>query len=584
MNALLQRLPAFALPFVTRSLRGGRGRRFTALSSGLALLTLWLSLWIGLGEGEAARDARVSIGMEQPTYLREQQEFVVIRGVHDNPALLAAREQAQREEGAATLRASLTQQPLNEEQYELQARARELAVVSSNQAPEIGFSWHNPVQVRRLTSVIERRGVPAVVDYESPVDLRGTLQLLGMLSGGLLILLAGVVAPLLVALQQASERNENTLQPLTGTALGGRELALGLACGPLAVVAIFAAPIAAIFVGATVSIGTWGALAILPVLAGTAIGLVFGAQLLAHMTGARRTPGMIAIGLLSLLGLVTLSGIGAAAGLDRETLGVPAVLPHVGMFGMLGESFGDPWQAAATHRWPNYQPTLLDLLVPSMIGMLGATLLGLLALRALTRHIEGRSTLLEAGQALFGALICVVMINVAIPMKAPLDEPFHQVFGLPLLSLPFILLIMARVPVGDMPTKLRRIPVTRLLAEFAGWTMLELLVAAALDGTIAGLHPMTLIGVGWCVLVLVLIAVRLAATPARILGHVWVLVCIGMLPFTFGFATVWAFSPERAFEVFEEVPAFLTVPWALLLVWIPVSLFRHLRSHVARLE
>ncbi len=586
MATIFQRLPAFALPFVTRSLRGGRGRRFAALSLGLAVLTLMMSLWIGLGRGDGARDARVSIGMEQAPYFREHQEFVVIRGARETAESVTMRQTMHAGQGHALLRGTLGGDlgRLDDDQRQLQARARALA----NQLPDtdrmVAMDWQNPREVERLANVVDRRGVPAIIDYESPIGLYATLELLAIVSGGLLVVLLTIVAPLLVGLQQAAERHENTLQPLTGTALSGRELAIGLACGPLAIVAMFAIPIAGLFLAATLVIGKFGALLILVVLAGTGFGLVFGVQLLAHLSGASRTPGMIAVGLLALLGMIEAFGLGIATGSEPDMLGLPALLPQTGLFALLGECFGDPWRQvqALQHLQPRFRAGLGEIVGPSLIGMVGAALLGGLALRALTRHIEGRHTLLEASHALVGALICIVMLNAAIPV---LDrhEPFHQALGLPLLSLPFMLLIMARVPIGDMPTSLRRIPLLRLLGEFASWVALEVIVAAVIDGTLAGLHPIALLGVGWSVLVLVLIAIRLAATPGQILSHVWVLVCLGMLPFTFGFAMACGFASNQAVEMLGE-SVFLSFSWLVMVVWVPVSLIRHLRRHVAAID
>jgi hypothetical protein len=583
--SLIARLPTFALPFVTRSLRGGRGRRFIAASFGLALLTLVASLWIGLGRGDTARDARVQLGMERPVHQRESAEFVVVRNERfDTQRGLAARKAQLTVQGQRTVRAAVEQRTLVVEQFELRERARALADTWGPTAyEEHSFAWHDPAQVERLAKIVERGGVPAVVDYEPVVELRGMLQLLAMLTGGLLIVLTTVVAPLLVALQQANERHENTLQPLTGTGLDARDLAIGLASGPLTIVAIFAAPIALLFVLATLVVGPWLALVLLPGLAGTAIGLVFGAQLLAHLIGARRNPGLIAVGLLVLLGFVGLASLLAGgAELERDLVGVTAVLPQAGLFALLGECFGEPWRLASpAHVHSSLHPELYDFLVPTLIGTLGATLLGLLALRALTGHIEGRDTLLEAGHARFGALVSVVMVNVAIPTLEH-QEPLHQAVGLPPLALPFVLLIMARVPIGDMPTKLRRIPLLRLLGEFAGWTLLHVSLAAAIDGTLAGLHPIALLGIAWSVLVLVLLGIRIAATPGRILGHVWALICLAMLPGTYGFMTVCALEPLNMVEAAAELPV-LAMVWIVMLFWVPISLIRHLRKHVAQL-
>lgn len=591
MNALLRRLPAFALPFVTRSLRGGRGRRFAALSLALALLTLVFALWVGLGRGVAARDARIELGVEQHPHVREQLEFMVIRNAWDDPTVLAARAEGLEREGLELIRqAALSPRDAD---HELRDRAFELAQLDPQfdeglrqhiLAPLGAFPWQNKYQVERLRHILAHEGKVGVVDYEPALAPADTLHLLGMLTGGLLLGLVLIVAPLLVAMQQAAERHENTLQPLTGTGLHPRELIVGMACGPLAIVAIFAAPLAAMFVTAALALGRPEALLVVLTSLAVGVGLVFGAQLLAHMLGSRRTPGMIGVALLSLLGFVTLGGIGLASTLDHETLGLTAVLPHGGMFALLGESFGDPWQAARVAYGHRAYPVTLDSGIgPWVVGVAGAALLGLVALLALTRHVEGRPALLEARHAWFGALVCGVMVALALPHQA--GAPIHAALGLPMLALPFMLLVMGRVPVGEVPTKLRRIPLTRLGLEFAGWVAVFLAAAILLDGTLDILHPITLAGLAWCSIVLVLLALRMVATPAQILAHAWAVVCLLVVPFTYGLAMVPAFENGAAFEgALRGVPAFVSLAWLALLVTIPLTLLAHLRRHVGRVE
>lgn len=591
ISRIIDRLPAFALPFVTRSLRGGRGQRYMAMSLGLALLTAMLCLWIGLGRGDLARQVRVDVGIEMNLGVREHHDFILIRTGRDAPHSMYARQaewmEARRIEAAqqglstvvaAVQRASEVPREHVDLLHDAQALMQSRGLDSTSDSS--WFSWTDPSAIHRLQKIVEQRGEPQIVDYTPMVTLDDMLRLLAMVTGGLLILLLTVFAPLLVALQQASERHENTLQPLTGTALGARELCVGLACGPLAIVAIFAAPIAALYLGAALATGELGSLLLLPMLAGTAIGLVFGVQLLAHLSGTKRAPGLIGVALLGLLGMLGMASLGFASVPQPEIVGVSAVLPQTGMFALLGESFGDPWRAASLdHFRPRFHVTFADIVAPALIGMLGAALLGLLALRALARHVEGRSTLLDASEALVGALVCIVMVDVALP-ALDAGEPFRQAVGLPMLAIPFFLLIMTRVPTGDIPSKFRQIPMTRLLGEYATWVVLHVSIAAVLDGTLAGLHPIAMLGIAWCAAVMVLLAVRLVATPARILGTLWVLVCMGMLPFTYGFATVWAFEPGARLSTLAEVPV-LTMPWAALVVLVPLFLVRHLRLHVA---
>src|SRR5690606_18835360 len=81
MQALLSKLPAFVLPFVTRSLRGGRGKRYLILSLVLASLTGIIGLWLSLGAGRFEQEMRTEFKLEQHEYERERDEFTVY--VHD---------------------------------------------------------------------------------------------------------------------------------------------------------------------------------------------------------------------------------------------------------------------------------------------------------------------------------------------------------------------------------------------------------------------------------------------------------------------------------------------------------------------
>lgn len=585
LRRLTRALPAFALPFVTRSLRGTRARRHVALSLLLTALTLLFGLWVGLGRGPAARDARIALGVEQHSSVREQFEFVIVRSAWDDRRILEMRVESLESHGRQLVHMAASS-PWGGELYE---RTRELDAALPMSAAEQefamgGFAWGDPYQVARLRHVVDAQGEVEIVDYEPATDLRATIDLLGMFAGGLLIAIGLVVAPLLVAVQQASERHENTLQPLTGTGLRAHELALGMACGPLSVAAIYAAPLALVFGFASVRHPE--ALLLFPALAASSVGVVFGAQLLAHMLGARRAPGMVAVALLGVLTMVAFVGIGFAAELERETYGLPALLPHAAVFALLADAFGEPWLAARPPYWsPLRGPAFpLDIMPAFLVGLAGAAALGSVALHALARHIEGRAVLLRAHHATLAALVCTVMVAFAIPDTHG-SEPLHVVLGLPTLALPFMLIVMGRVPLGDMPTKLRRIPLGRLVLEFGAAVAVYLAVAVVLDGSPEVLHPLTLAGFAWCSLVLVLIAVRTVATPSGILAHGWAFACMAVVPFTFGLGLLPAFEGvDELARALTSAPAFLSLAWLILLVVVPATLLAHLRRHVGRVE
>ena len=77
MHERLRELHAACLPFVTRALRGSARRRITLASALLTLVVLLLGAWIGRSPTFTAHDARVSLGLEQNRWDREQHEFTI---------------------------------------------------------------------------------------------------------------------------------------------------------------------------------------------------------------------------------------------------------------------------------------------------------------------------------------------------------------------------------------------------------------------------------------------------------------------------------------------------------------------------
>ncbi|MFO7561015.1 MAG: hypothetical protein R6X02_00100, partial [Enhygromyxa sp.] len=261
MHKLLAKLPAFALPFVTRSLRGGRGRRYALFSLIIAAATALVGLWLTLGSGSFEQAVRVELRLEQSEWERQQREFAVFAHSASEYEYLVEDAKTLRRQGAVARRdqdfgkvavtssrgLQLAQEAVNVPTWNnqadraLQEQARALVGGPAGRS-SIYFSWDDPSTRAALERVIEREGVPEVRRYESPLGLTDALKVVGFFAGLALAACATVFGPLLVALQQAQERHENTLTPLTGTALRPRELALGLATGPSVVVAIFAAP------------------------------------------------------------------------------------------------------------------------------------------------------------------------------------------------------------------------------------------------------------------------------------------------------------------------------------------------------
>jgi hypothetical protein len=593
MHALLSKLPAFALPFVTRSLRGGRGKRYVIISLVIAALTGIVGLWLALGSGKFEQSLRTELELEQHEFMRERQEFTVY--VHSEMALRRAEREIRglsravemREYGEvaglldwgrSTLERASQSAAGTNASIELRDQARQL---TGMQDPEswLTFPWHDPVEVAGLRSVIARDGVPAVELYASPLGIRDALQITGFFAGLLLAAFATVFAPLLVAVAQAQERHENTLMPLTGTALSPRELAIGLALGPISVISIFAIPQLAIFLICSAVAGeVLVAGALLAALFATGVLFTFGAQLIGHLFGHRRTPGVIGISLMSMSGVAWLVGAAFAADGEHEIAGFAAVFPHIGLSALLAEVF---IEVDASFGWA---------FVGIFVWTSGAIMLAWLTMTALSRTIEGSDgALLSRTHALLGALTCILLVNVAIPPQGYDAEALRQYVGLGMLALPFFALLLARVPTGDGPSRMRKVPVPALLLEFATWGVAHI----ALAGLVFGIDPdaLNLVALGWlswCVAVLGLIAIRIVATAGKVADNLWAGFCAFSLLLGFGQSVFWGVDGGR--HDFEDIFVLMQLSPVLgllqigLTIWIPLSLVRHLRSNLGSIR
>lgn len=608
MTKLESKLPAFALPFVTRSLRRGLARRYALFSLLLAGLVLLTGLWAALGSGEAERELRQGVGLEQPTWERERQAFTVLAtdeyGYDYNRGQLDKLHRGEvadeysdvlrvRQEGLQALAGAMHSPELDDpEQRALQARAQALLNRELPEAERAYLSgrwvdWSDPADVEMIEAIVAREAMPSVERYRSPLGLRHALLFAGAIAGAILLLLGTVIAPLLVAVQQAQERHENTLMPLTGTSLSPRQLVLGLASGPLAVTALFAGPQIVLFALGTAVGGRPGIAAVmLATLAATSFLLVFGAQLLGHMVGKRRTPGVVGIALMSLAGAAWFAGAVLAVEIDTEIIGFTALLPHMGLSTLMGLSFDPVGLSVPRHLW-----------VGTLGNALGGLVIGWLALTALSRTIAGREgPLLTRLEGALGALTCIVLANLALPLDMGSEAGAIRHFvGLAILALPLALLLAGRVPQGDGPARLRRVPVPSLLLEFGLWALAHVVVAAMLasffddesimmfahDRATHVFHPVSLLWMGWCVGVLGLIVVRLVALPNRLAAHIWTAFCAMSLIAGFVQSMFWGLDSHLdAADVFAmfELSAVLGLLQLGLTIWIPVSMLRSLRK------
>jgi len=615
---LLARLPAFALPFVTRSLRGGQGRRYLLISVLLGIMSVLLGLWSGLSDGLAAQGVRTDLGVEIYEWDRQQQEFAVY--VHDDYEHDFARQTADRlrERGlnfdeprhhevaqlvdsgyAKAMAAAGSPDGTASEEHE-RLRERAQAFIMAKPQPSGvsdhdrgGWSgWSDPAAVASLAQLLDAEGVPAIHRYESPLGLRGALGIVGFFAGLLLAACVTVLGPLLVAVAQAQERHENTLMPLTGTSLTPRELALGLVSGPSSIIAIIALPQLVLVLGAAVVAGKLLiGLALLGALAAAGLFVTLAAQLFGHIVGQRRTPGMVGVGLVAMLGFAWLLGasfVGEAQRGHLDIAGVGALLPTFGLASLLTETcLGLP-----------PPPYFNDLLLAAAANSAALLVFSALLLTVLARTIEGRQgPLLSPRAALVGVLTCITLVHVALPWTNFEAELIHWYVGLGLLALPLALLLIARVPIGDNPPRMRGIPLPKLLAEFAGWVALHMLSTLVLFSLI-GEPPMpdhyygeppslanlgAMLWIAWCVGVLGLLAIRLVAVPATIGGLLWAGCCALGLVFGAGQAVYCAIERHASaidMIALSGVSPGLGLVQVIMALAIPISLVQHLRKNL----
>ena len=612
MQALLSKLPAFALPFVTRSLRGGRGKRYIIFSLLLASLTGIMGLWIALGAGNFEQSLRIEFDVEDYEFERERAEFTVLthdaleqREAEDELRVLvsgrrsydsviygnafelydhglrmlemaawspayAADDEALRAQAIALLSDRIPT-------YQLDVYERN--VYDPSYAREM-FPWHDKHQRQMLEVVIAKAGVPDIETYASPLSFHDALKLTVFFAGIILASLVTVFGPLLVAVQQAQERHENTLMPLTGTALDARELTLGLSAGPMAVVAIFAVPQLLIFMLCALLAGEFAvAMAMIAAMIATGALFMFGGQLLGQLLGHKRTPGIIGIALMMLTGVAWLSGAGLMFSADHNVAGVSAILPHLGLAALLAEVFVE------------IPANFSRVFVGAFAWTGGAVVLSWLMLTALARRIEGRNgPLLGALPALLGAATCVVLVNVALPTDIDNSrDAIRHFLGLAMLAFPLALLLMARVPTGDGPAKMRKVPVPALLGEFAAWGAIHAFAIAVLFGTdLQAMHPVSLLWMAWCIGVLGLIAIRVVSVPSTVASSLWAGFC-GM-SLILGFAQAMFWGVDRGHHDFEDVFVMMQLSPVLgliqlaLTIYIPVSLVRHLRKNLGSIR
>lgn len=596
------------LPFVTRALRGRRLRLTLALSGILAVFSILLGFWLALGHGHLERELRVGLDLEPSTWERRSREFTLVLDEPYDPAHptqdqwhVPSQLAAMQNDGRAVLRALVdagvpsTDIELYPEHYaskappevvpraELEAlHARAVDALARHPAPledpgyVAGFSWHHRRDLDAARAMLDADLQPRIEVYRSPLSVTDGVGMVGLVAGGLMLLLGFVAAPVLAGMSVAQEVHENTLQPITGTALTPRQLVLGLAAAAWAPVGIIALPQAALFlVSATAVGGLLFALGTLAVAVAVSLFAVMGAQLIALALGSKRTPGMIAVALLLLLGLACLMGAGFGVTLEEDTAGLVTVLPPMGP-AYLGARAVLP---AVLQGPPTPVPWELGLATLTFATM------GLLLALAFERKLLGRvqPALRLFPEALVAVLLLILSALAALPPEAFRPSEAGPVYAVTfaMLMIPAQLVLMARVPTGDIPAQLRSVPLGALLVEFVGYFALHLVVATLLGcgGPWSELaeSPASAVYYGWAVVIGALIAIRAVALPVRFASFLALAIASASVVAAFGMGTAIADAPRLAIVPTFELSPLLGIGQLVAMVVIPAWLLRSVR-------
>ena len=619
-------LPSFLLPFVTRSLRGGRCRRTWLLALLLGVLVTVVTSWISFGQGSFEREIRVALGRETPRWEQEHQDFkIIVDSAEHFGDLRRQRVSIEKSDPATFYRALLHQQRVGPLDYRLRSqielaldfvsnaaysttpadspsvrslrqRARTFIEPFVYEMPEHGGYANLQMEDdrQRLTAILDQNAIPSIELYRSPLGSEDWVILLGCLSGGLLTLLFLVFGPLLVAIQQAQEVHENTLAPLLGTTMSPRQLALGLASGPMSVITLFALPQLFIFLPCVFFLGfPLASLAFLLALVAAALFAILLAQLMGQVLGAKRTPGIIGIALLTFYFCMWITGLVLALNIEdsAKLTGCLALLPSSQTLYLLRSSFSTELSAYPPHS------------LAQLFALTGALVyggLGFLVLESLSKLLRGNyAPLLGRKQALLGAVGCILLVLIGLPQAGShhLDGEelaFFYLAGLALMALPLTLLLTTRVPFGELPPTMRRIPLRSILTELAVVAGLHMVSVVASLLFVKGDHivdpfsevidPGFLFYLLWSFLVLGLVVVRSVAAPSNVAGKIWTLFCGAALLGAFGQLVhiadnSWLQSSD--YLVLFKISPVLGLIQVGLLLWIPWSMLRALKRAVA---
>ena len=616
LHRRLQQLRDACLPFVARTFRGNRLRRYTAGSLFLGALSVLLGIWLSFGTGEFERDIRHGLDLEDSRWDRDRIAFeVTVYDAHDYAMLSRQLERFdrggehtqvgyERQQAYSTLYTALSVEAPRP-YADLQRQAR--ALLEANPPapregvplPETGwdpqwyytqdardykFDWYVAQERTRLQAIIDHDLMPEVVLYRSPLTFAGAVRLTGAVAGGIVVLLMLIVAPLSAGATLAQEVHENTLQPVLGTRLRPVDIVTGLTASGVALAALLAAPCVLVLVLTGLFAGHQAHLLLfLLLLPAASLFSVLLTTLVGFGLGKRWSSGIVATVLTATLCIAMLFSIGFGMGLDNDMVGVIAVLPPVGLVHGLRELFVPGTRLNARE--------LAEAVEISAMAAVGFSVLAFVIGRALTRRVEGRTQASLTRREGFLAASVSLMLALAV---VPDFESRHAVpayfVSLGLAAMAWMLILAGRVPVGDGPAKLRTIPLRAIMLELGGYVAIHTVVLVAIFGLDhVPWAPQAAFHLAWALAVTGLVAVRMVALPTNIVGSLFILLSLGAVCFEMVSAGVfadaanrWGPSAPHPIVLFEASPV-LGVLQVVLTVAIPVLLVRALRKGSAGL-
>ncbi len=608
----IQQLRNASLPFVARTFRGNRLRRYGAASLMLGVLSVFLGIWVSFGTGDFEQDIRRALDLEDARWDQDRIAFQVTAhdpyhheslqwelkrlermGELDEYSQLGG----ERERAYSTVFTALSvAAPAEFAVLERDTRALLEAHPPTRFDPEWHytqdardwqFDWYAPQERERLQAIVDRELMPEVVLYTSPLTLMDGVRVTGAVAGGIVVLLLLIVAPLTAGATVAQEVHENTLQPVLGTRLRPVDIVTGLTASGVALGGLLAAPSLAVMLVAALFAGDLAHLApFLLLLPAASLFTVLLTELVGFGLGKRWSSGIVATILTAALCMLMMFGVGIGMNLEDDMIGLIAMMPPIGLVHGLRELFV-----------PGDRLAGVDVEYATAIGCLAIIGFGALAWimsRALTRRVEGRTqaslTLLEG---MSGAVVSLLLAVAVVPEFDPNDAIPAYFVSLGLASMAWMLIIAGRIPVGDGPAKLRTIPLRSRMIEFFGYVAIHAAVLMAIFG--AGSVPLTAMGgfhLLWALAVLALVAVRMVAVPGNILSNLFVALSLMAVFFEFVSAGIFAAAADPAdlypphaphpFALFEA-SAVLGVIQLVLTVAIPLVLIRALRKGSAGL-